>query len=1111
MFNKIMSLFNSGTINQSNNHFYNANVETQVKQIKRTFNEGRISLAFSDLEEAKAENSSNRLAIYNFLILKAQMYLVLKNFEKIKELISYLEDKCRSSLDISFYEIQATIHSFDNDIEKFNNVIEKLKIEFSVEHLNVKYTELIFLLNINSLDKAKEKYEEYKLNRSSFQDKRIDFIGGIIYSQLFFKTLTEDYANISREIFLEYIKENEVSYFDKLDIYKTFSFFHTLLVFNSSVVNEEYKEEINITLSLLNKVKNDLKYFGNSTRIDLENSLLHCLWLNEDKDEFFNKYVTYNESELNLVNFLIYNVLSKDIDEIDYEKVETYIQEKEEALVPYLNFLIRKENSSQIINFVNQHKNYLENEIIVSIYTEAYILLNKELDADIVSLVNKKKDSSLISFLTYLELLQYKDEKIDKEMFDVLEEYMQSPITHNISILKALKIFIDNNQFKSFFELASKYKENNQLIKECLKLIYENKNIYLIDIEKFILNIEEKNHLNIIGNIYQKYGLLSKAYEYYKKMWEPKVEFINFTCGILNNCSIVYFHKNNGARIDEAQDEVYIKFLESHIDMLDIEQLLILSSFKIVVQKSYSDGFSYINKRLLSMDVTKLEQKLKEHLSRLYFYTITYEKDKKVSIDSNLIIKENNSFHLSANKYQKINSLYNIQIISDTNFRLLLQNNNIEKLSCFHVICNYFLHSMESNSFVSKKASSTEESIKEIEKIIHSQREHNKEKIDAYSNGKIISFYNLSNSNYDNFFELIPILYENVSINFDAGYSNLTFESVKKILTLSSIIFIDHLGKLDYVLSRKDIYIQQTTIDFLLNFIDRLNNEDEIMTLHSDGNKMFSNIKLKEDIQKNKDYLVYLATKVTEHQRIADDRESILQIAESESLLVPQIGRQEYKAIAYAYENNYQVITEDRIISYMFERLNFNMNMVSNSSFLLTSDLGENEPEKLGEYYSKLHEKKYKYILNKAFTIELLKKWIFKTPELLLTKGYEGKLFKSVVSICYSYGWMNEIDKYYSDNYEFKIGMSNIPKKDFVSKNIEYLRELSNYFNEKDFASNAVESFKIAQEEALAKKQKIFVSEDDGFIYEKTSSTEKKFIKKTNKKIKVDTSKTVDL
>lgn len=91
-----------------------------------------------------------------------------------------------------------------------------------------------------------------------------------------------------------------------------------------------------------------------------------------------------------------------------------------------------------------------------------------------------------------------------------------------------------------------------------------------------------------------------------------------------------------------------------------------------------------------------------------------------------------------------------------------------------------------------------------------------------YSNGKEIGFYPLSKSNYSNYFTLIPYLLEHNEFNFNAGQINYKLPEVKKILTLSSIIFLNNLSLLEQILEREDIYIQRTTNPIGWNMVQLL-------------------------------------------------------------------------------------------------------------------------------------------------------------------------------------------------------------------------------------------------------------------------------------------------
>ncbi len=1103
MKNLLNSIFNFGDISQNNTIIVNTLIDTQLNQIKRTFSEGKISISFNDIIAAKKEHVSNEKARYHFIMLETQFYFTLRNFDKVYENLEYIEENLSKYLEINFYEVKASIASLNKNKKEFDSIVLKIQKEFNGDKSPKEYFEMIFLLNSNQPNEAKSIYEDY-VARTQIKDKRIDFMGGMIYANLYSSTNNDNFFKKSEKIFNNYLADYQTGIFDKLEIYKIFSYDAVNKIHNAIPI-DNYKTIIKQTKDTLDLIMDDISYFGLDSQNILKNHYLHCLWILKKKDLFVEKYQQMEDEEIDSINFVSYNLILP-TSEVDYSKIEERILVDKNVLIPYLDNII-KTNPERLLLFLSSNKEYLQDEIVLNIYIEAQILKNKDIDLNSEKLVEKNKNNSLISFLTYLNVRQIKDECIDNKLLDKLLKYFNSKITHDILILKAMHLLSQNNRPKDFIELSLKYKDSNRrIIKDTLELILEDKNVYLIDFEKYLKEIDTVEYSITIGNIYMKYAIFTKAYSFYQIAWE-KLDFddksrINFACTVLQNCSIQNFFKTHGTIINQEQDMIYLSFVESHMDTISIEECFVVSYYMIVVNKSYNIGFRYINKKLLDNNIDSLSTQEKTMMSSLYFYTLTNINPEKLLVESNILIKKGEQYYLSDTLIKSIHDSHHFNLLSKVKFDLLMQENHIEKLSIFHQICNKFIYSMDNENVITIK-STPEDPIGNLKEFIIQQANDSKDILLRYSEGANISFYQMAGK-YESYFKLIPTLYESNTINFNTGNNNPTLENTKKILTLSSIIFIDYMKKLDVVLARNDIYIQQTTVDFLLGFINTLSGQTEIFTVDSDGKDLFRNIADENDIKQDKDYLIYLATKITEYERIIDDREVVLALADSEKMLAPHIGYQEYRALAYSFNHDYQIITEDRIIKTMFEELGYNTNMVSNSVFLLVDDINNNV-DLLVSFYEKLHSKKYKYILNENTIKDMFQKFIFE-EHTYLAKGYTDKLLKCVISIAYSYGWMAGFENYYKNNYEFKIGMSSAPKKDFIARNIEYLREESNYFNEDDFPEQAISGLEQANKEAILSDNKVYVSEN-GFIYEKSGKNEKKFLKRTDKKIPVDTSK----
>ena len=581
---------------------------------------------------------------------------------------------------------------------------------------------------------------------------------------------------------------------------------------------------------------------------------------------------------------------------------------------------------------------------------------------------------------------------------------------------------------------------------------------------------------------------------------------------MLQNCTLQNYFNNHEEVIDPEQDKVYKSYLESRINHLSIVECSILSYYLIAVEKNYELGFDYINSKLLLLNINDLDDLGKEMLSKLYFYTIFKKISEDGDIKSNILLQQNNQMYISKVQYPIINDNYNFHLLEQTKFDLLSRQDEVERKSIFHNICNKFVYTMESNHFFSIQSSS-DDPLAGIKEFMHEEAKRDEDNLHAYSEGENISFYRLSKARYESYFSLIPTLLESLKLNFYAGYNNPMPFEVKKILTFSSIVFLNHINMLDKVLARQDVFIQQTTVDWLLSFIKSLDKEDEILHIHSNGEELYKNISDKDSIQRTQKYFLELATKVTEQNNIIDDREEIIEIKESYDMLAPSMGPQEYRALAFSYKHNYQIITEDRIFEMLFKQLSFNMSMVSNSMSLVNNIV--KEADELLEIYQSLYDKQYKYILQEELTRNLLHQYVFENPTYLMGK-YPSKLLSVIVQIAYSYGWTDEIDDYDEKHYTFKAPMNISPKQDFISRNIEYLREIGDIpsnintnvdtFNEDDMLEIAKYGLEEARKAAFEAKQSIYISEDDS-IYEVYPTGEKRFIKKINSKTSIKTGK----
>lgn len=1032
-FNKINYLLS----NVAYNIFYTSN-KTQIKQIRQEFFNGQIHKAYEYLSDAREEHKSNKNARYDFLMLETEFLFYLNKYDEVKSNLDYIQTNLEAFLNQEFYQILSSILALDNKKVEFDKVAIILQKEFASKQPK-EYFEIVFNLNSKQTQKAKDLYNQY--TRSAHENK-LHYIGGLIYANLYRELNNlEDYEK-AKELYDYHLANNNPNFFEKLEIYKFFSIYSfNRLLFNHS--NIEYKTALEQTKDLLNSISDSFHLFEKHSKKLLQNHYLHCLFVS-DKQKFVNYYQILDEKEIDIINFGFYHL---DLQEsTNKEIVEKRILEKNEIelLVHYLGRLISTEPES-IISFIDVNKSYLENEIVSNIYLEAKIHSEKNLEDEEFNILEINKDNSIVSYLSYLEAKKIKLLKVKSgELEELINKLTNNPL-QEILVIKTMKLLSQNGLQQKYLEIALQYKDTfKNIISETLKICAADRNLLIADFNSFIEKINDNNYAIQIANIYLTYSKITKAYKYYKIAWEhfdflenDKIEFAFY---VLANCSIPYYFQNSDS-INRQQDSIFKSFLEEKQELLTLEQTFILAYYIIVIEQSYDNGFFLINKKLLKININDLDKTELEFITPLYFYSIWNKIDIKTGIESNLLLKKDNTYYIIDNKYSIIDSSYLFTTIDQKSFNLMQYEDNIEKLSIYHFICNKFIYSLDSNKFIAIE-STEEDPLGGIKEFMHQKAKDDKEVLMSYSDGENISFYNLAGSEYRHYFGLINILLNSNDIVFHSGRNNAQPFEVNKLLTLSSILFLNKLDKLDIILAREDIYIQQTTVNWLLNLIKELNSTDEMLTVFSDGSELYKNLADKQQIDEDKKYLLDLANKITSTNKVIDDTDSVFPIRESYQMLVPHIGEQEYRAIAFAYENNFQIISEDRIFEVMYGIFRFNLTMLSNSMSLLAKSI---EPKDFIDVAKELDSKNYSYVFNEYIIQDTLKNLIFKEPIYFLRGSetkYPDSVFEIVLKIAHKYGWLEWLEKYYNDNYILKIPSVTTKPRTFITSNIEYIFDL---------------------------------------------------------------------
>ncbi len=209
---------------------------------------------------------------------------------------------------------------------------------------------------------------------------------------------------------------------------------------------------------------------------------------------------------------------------------------------------------------------------------------------------------------------------------------------------------------------------------------------------------------------------------------------------------------------------------------------------------------------------------------------------------------------------------------------------------------------------------------------------------------------------------------------------------------------------------------------------------------------LHKDILCKDDIEHNKKILIKLASKIvnSSKNRVINDRDEILEFGESLNMLVPYIGIQEYRALSFAHNHNYQIISEDRTFKVLANALRLKPEITSNSIALI--NIKQKIESNNIEFYKKLHKNGYRELFNQQNIINFITKHVEKNPRLIETIE-NSNLLHFIIFVAKEYGWLGFLKDYYDNNYKFHPPMQSPPPKDLIALNIEVLLDIKTLDN----------------------------------------------------------------
>ncbi|MCT7602384.1 hypothetical protein [Aliarcobacter butzleri] len=1033
MINLIKNFLQIGNNTQINNIIINSDVKASIEHIKNDFNEGKFEEAIKFLDKLIIENEKIKQNKYYLLLLKIDFLRQFGSYEEFEENLTFIEksDDYKPYHDNKLKELKLALLSMNRDVSFF-----ELSKQLRIDTPNSKpqgHFDLVFYMNSGELQKAKEIFEEEIKNKD--YEKHLYLLGGHIYSTLYKYGEKESFKKADY-YYKKALEESEINYLDKFAIqifYGTHNINHFLM--NKSCVDFEVLREYE---NFLINIFENKEYFSEEYIFSLVESYINILLILDKQEKYFEIYEQYKE-QLPIRNYFQYCEIK------NIACSHTYIQEHLKSkfdlqdLLIYCSLVKNKslDEIKQVINFLNNNENYIyKDAFILYCFVSGYISTSKKLDISVEKYLEENKYKVIDSLLAYMEYQLYLSKQIDSKDIDKLLEFCNDCIYHRL--IDTIK-FLQRLRRTEYLQLAL-FKENEfeGIIYETLIICENDKDLLFDTFHEFVEQIQNKDNLNfILGRIYSKYNKLNIAFNYFYNEYKNSKN-INAMLEVLNTAYFIY--SNSGEKFEyQKQKEVFNSIL-AEVYNFEIKNLLFLLSYEITLLQSVSNILPILNQKLLEQDISKLDNDLKINLSNIFIQTefISNYKDLFLKGDNLCFVKDGISY--VKNNYdilEENQNNYGFRLIDDNDFFLKISDDNFVKSSLFHRIVGPFVFRCDNPMFIPITIDETKkEPLEDLFKFMKNQTDNTKDLFQRYSDGKEIGLFPLSQSNYKNYFELIPFLLKSNIHNFNAGKINYKDKSINTILTFSSIVFLNHIGYLEKVLKRKDVFIQRTLINWLREYLISLDvTKMPIKFDYIEDPKPVFYRNTKEEIEEFKISIQKLIKLILENcaDRIIDDHLEILPIKGSYEILAKHIGSQEFQAFSFAINKKFQIITEDTIYNMMFDVFKYNKSFISNSLSLLEDILSY---EELRDLRISLFSKKYKYVFPEQYILSLVTYMKNEDITTLQSKEYE------LIRIVDNYGWLEEIKRYYVNKFSGKYVKVNLPVENNFDVNIEFILQI---------------------------------------------------------------------
>ncbi|MDY0403430.1 hypothetical protein [Sulfurovum sp.] len=1070
MENSVNAGYISGDVNQSNTIVYHAKIDTSVKRLVEDFNNGNIKQALEDLHSLLEENNDIPIIKYQLLVKKSSFLFALRKYDEAISLIESIEKHYQDFLDVTYEEVKLIVLSLNKAEEEFFELTDKIIFESTKDLNRVKF-ELMYCLNTDDPERAKTIFE--KLTDEEKESKDLSIIGGHIYSSI------NDYEKA--DTYYQIALSHDIPFLDRVIIYG----FYGIDIINRFMygrkLNDNYKDIVRTYQNLIEKIFNNEKYFDTSYISNLKNIYLYLLMVLDDKDTYKKYFEEENSDQLVFINHYFHwcNLTQT---EIDHRKIQNTILEEENKvlLMQYLHILDLKNNDTrEVLNFLEANKDFInDNKFVTWLYIQSKLQVKDIVEKDIIDFVALNKYKNIEYLLSHIRLCQYQCIDIDEDDLTRLINFAHNEYTISARIIEALDLLYDLGKRKEYLDLAiQKQDDFDQVIPHTLYLCFEDRDLLYDNFESFVINIHNiELYFGKLGDIYTKFNDYPKAFEYYFKFQENNTDNTLLKLKLLE-VVIRHFIKTKSILEDSKQQEIFDSIVQKK-EKLEIGELIFLLQYSILIIQDTKQILPTLNKKLLAIDIGIIDQRLKIELSNLYtqtfFGTINnfddlFLYDDNICLEKNKLLEKLKKLKWSSDVFKQglkdfqyqfsefRNKTYDVYVkdnysISNENIHrfgfittnvdkyfLMLQDEKIKKKSLFHQIVGSFAYRVGNPNLIPIEINmDSDEPFSKFFSFIDDQHNNTIELFQKYSKEEYIGLFPLASYEYENYFTLIPYLLTHHEFQLNSLKPTL-LKDKKKILTLSSIIFLDHIGYLDDVLQRDDIVIQKTLINWLKNYIKNYQsiNRPKDYSYMDDTNHTF--IPFTEEEAKKAELfrkdMISLLTKLL-NCNLIDDTTVNLPIGGAYEILVEEMGGQEYHALAFCLANDYQIISENNIFDMLFSHFKYNKNYIGNSIGLLRDLLKQDDMFQLEQL---LFQKKYRYLIHCLEEEKII--------EYLSYDKFQSIINAQIIlrfKIWYDYGCLDNIIDKYLHLERIIYPKSILTKEDIFYINMKYLLKKAN-------------------------------------------------------------------